>query len=461
MQDVVVILALLLGGIIVTHEYFRVRRRSQVDFLMGVSFLYFICYCVVPIYIQTLQDTDLGFWNWIFRLSFGAREYALASILSIAGYMAIVAGYHAADFKAAQHFGARFKSWIIPETFKIITAAAFGMLGVLSLFIYANEVGGFAIMVQAVGFFRNQTEAYSDLGFFIKIAPFTSLSSYLFWDLVTSTNRTVRKTAFSIGFVLTFVSSLLILYSMGGRVQFVFYLMTFVLYASFRRGQLPLPHVLAATAAFMFVILFGKEIINYNVYVSDDLIGTAWEDISADPFVGIRKLLVEFVFPYVSLSYLVEMVPDSLSYRWFIDIPLGVAYLLPKPLLGLNLPPTITMIYDDVLDVPIPIDLLSFGYTSFGVIGSILVCLAFGALVCVADAFFPPNELRILALLRAAWLLYLSAQVMYGTPQHALVAGFPLLVGTCVIMACGKRLTYHQVSREQCPSEGQFLGSIR
>src|SRR4029078_4781783 len=354
----------------------------QVDFLTGVSLLYFICYCVVPIYIQSLQDTDLGFWNWIFRLPFSASEYVSASLLSIIGYLAIIAGYHAADDKAARHLGTQFKTWIIPETLKVVIASTFGVLGLVSLFIYAGEVGGFAIMVQAVGFFRNQTEAYSDLGFFIKIAPFTSLSSYLFWDLLASTTRTLGKEAFSFCFVVTFVSSLLILYSMGVRVQFVFYLLTFVLYASVRRGRLPLPHVFTATVVFMLVILFGKEIINYNVYLSDDIIGTAWEDISTDPFVGVRKLLIEFAFPYVSLSYLVQMVPDNISYRWFIDIPLGVAYLLPKPLLGLDLPATITMIYDEQLNVPIPIDLLSFGYTSLGVIGTILVCLVFGVLLC-------------------------------------------------------------------------------
>jgi hypothetical protein len=42
-------------------------------------------------------------------------------------------------------------------------------------------------------------------------------------------------------------------------------------------------------------------------------------------------------------------------------------------------------------------------------------------------------------LLRAAWLLYLSSQVMYGNPHHALVAGFPLLVSTVVIVLCMKR----------------------
>jgi hypothetical protein len=332
---------------------------------------------------------------------------------------------------------------------KTLIASVLGLLGLLSLFIYANEVGGFAIMVQAVGFFRNQTEAYSDLGFFIKIAPFTSLSSYLFFDLRTSSPRSLKKVTYSIAFVVMFVASLLILYSMGGRVQFVFYLLTFVLYASFRRGTLPISHVLVAVVVFMVIILFGKEIINYNVYVSDDLVGTAWEELSTDPFIGIRKLLLEFAFPYISLSNLIQMVPENLAYRCFIDIPLGVAYLLPKPLLGLSLPPTITMIYDEEIDAPIPIDLLSFGYTSLGAIGSVLVCLAFGIALCLADALFPAQEHRLLALLRAAWLLYLSAQVMYGTPHHALVAGFPLLIGTCLIILCRRPTRSDQLWKQK------------
>ncbi|PWT76530.1 MAG: hypothetical protein C5B60_04045 [Chloroflexi bacterium] len=441
MEDHVTLIALALGCIIVAHEAFRVRKRSQVDFLMAASLLYFVCFCIVPIYLQTLKNTDLGFWNWIFRLPFERREYFSASLLSIAGYVAIVAGYYATEYgPVGKTFRDRLanKAWFIPETLKVIIALFFGVVGIVSLFIYANEVGGFAIMVQAVGFFRNQTEAYSNFGFLIKVAPFTSVSSYVFWDLFASSRDNLRKVLYCIGFWLMFMSSLLILYSLGGRVQFVFYILTFVLYVSFQRGKLPVPQAFLAALLFVVVILFGKEVTNLNVYVSEDLVGNAWEEFSTEPLSGIRKILLEFSLPFVTLANIIELVPNEMSYRWFADIPLGVAYLLPKPLLGLNLPPTVTMVYDDEMDAPIPIDLLSFGYTSMGVIGTIIVCLVFGLLLCLADLYFPPVGNKTVVLLRAAWLLYLSAQVMYGSPQHALVAGFPLLVGTFAIVLSGK-----------------------
>jgi len=112
--------------------------------------------------------------------------------------------------------------------------------------------------------------------------------------------------------------------------------------------------------------------------------------------------------------------------------------LLPKPLLGLTLPPTISMVYEDYINAPIPIDLLSFGYASIGVIGTIIVSLCYGMVLSLADSYFPTHGNRTLVLLRAAWLLYLSQQVMYGNPQHAAVAGFPLIIGTCVIVLCGR-----------------------
>ena len=221
-------------------------------------------------------------------------------------------------------------------------------------------------------------------------------------------------------------------------MQFAFYFLVFVIYASFRRRRLPKAYALIGGIFFVAIVLFGKEVISQNVYVSDDLIGSAWEELSTDPLSGIRRILLEFSFPFITVANVVDLVPNELRYRWFVDVPLGVAYLLPKPLLGLTLPQTVTMVYDEYLDIPIPIDLLSFGYTSMGVLGTILVCLVYGFVLCVADCYFPAHGNKTLILLRAAWLLYLSAQVMYGNPQHALVAGFPLLVGTLVIVFCGR-----------------------
>ena len=441
MEDYVTIVSIVLAGIIVTHEFVRVGKRTQIDFLMGASCLYFICYCIVPIFVQTLKDTDLGFWNWIFRLSFNTKDYLCASLLSVAGYLAIVAGYYATEHgPVGKTLQERLKhsAWFVPETLQVLSALSFGLIGIASLLMYANAVGGFAVMLQAVGFFRNQTDPYSDLGFLIKVAPFTSVSSYVFWDLCTSSTSNLKKGVYGIGFWLMFMSSLLILYSLGGRMQFVFYFLVFVIYASFRHGRLPMGYALFGGILFVVIVLFGKEVISLNVYVSDDLVGSAWEEISADPLIGLRKLLLEFSFPFISLANIQEFVPTEIGYRWFTDIPLGVAYLLPKPLLGLTLPPTVTMVYDEYMDVPMPIDLLSFGYTSMGILGTILVCLMYGSVLCMADCYFPSHGNRVMLLLRAAWLLYLSAQVMYGSPHHALVAGFPLLVGTLVIVLCGR-----------------------
>jgi hypothetical protein len=384
-------------------------------------------------------------------------------LISVAGYVALIAGYYVTEFSQAKTFCNRLPgdAFVLPETFQVIIALSFGLAGIGALLVYANEVGGFEIMVKAVGFFRNQTEAYSDFGFLIKVAPFTCISSYGFWGLFAASTDKARKGLYCIGFVLTFILSLLILYSLGGRVQFSFYLLTFILYASFRRGKLPLPHVFLASLLFVSIVLFGKEITNLNVYVSDDLVEAAWEEVSTDPLSGIRKILLEFSFPFINLANIMEFVPETMGYRWFVDIPLGIAYLLPKPLLGLTLPPTVIMVYDEYVDVPMPIDLLSFGYLSMGVIGTIVVYMCFGFVLYLADLYLPPHGDRTMILFRAAWLLYLSQQVMYGSPHHALVAGFPLLVGTFAVVVSAKMMHLKAIS-ESPPrfcSTSQSMGS--
>jgi len=453
MELLVTVVALLLGTIIVGHEYLRTEKRSQFDFLMGASTIYFVCYCIIPIYIQSLEDTDLHFWNWIFRLSFSRGEYLLASLLTLIGYLSILAGYYATSYT---RLNKRFRyqseqknsSLVIPRSIHVTLAIGFALIGLGSLAIYVNEIGGLEVLVRAVGLFRNQKEAYSNFGFLIKVAPFTSISSYLFWDLFATSKWGVHKTLYGLGFSLTFLSAVLGLYGIGGRVQFVFYLFSFVLYASFRRGKIPLLHLLGGGSLFVIVMLFGKELINLNVYVTDDLIGDAWEEISTDPFAGLRKILLEFVFPFVSLANVVQLVPNELGYRWFFDLPLGIAYLLPKPLLGLTLPPTVSMVHEESINAPIPIDLLSFGYTSIGVMGPLLVSMLYGMVLSLADSYFPAQGNRTLVLLRAAWLLYLSQQVMYGNPQHAAVAGFPLIIGTFVIVFSGRHIPATKIQPE-------------
>ena len=66
MEDYVIVIALMLAGIIVTHEFLRVGKRTQIDFLMGANLVFVFCYSIFPIFVQSLKDKDLGFWNWIF-----------------------------------------------------------------------------------------------------------------------------------------------------------------------------------------------------------------------------------------------------------------------------------------------------------------------------------------------------------------------------------------------------------
>ena len=458
MNDDIILLVMVLAGIIFATEFLRRDKNTELDFLMGVSSLYFVCYCVIPIFLHTLIDRDLGFWNWIFRLPFHRREYVWASLISIAGYLSIVFGFYIAKYSSAKAaLDRRAGTFTVPETLQVSIAMLLGIVGIGSLIAYANEVGGFAIVIQAAGYFRNQSDPYSDLGFLIKVAPLSSLSSYLFWGLFASSKPGWKKEMYRCAFLLFFGSSLIILYSLGGRVQFFFYLLSFLLYASFRHGRIPVLSLSIAAVFFVFLILFGHEIISQNVYVDDDLIGSAWEEVSMDPLAGMRKLLLEFSFPFVSLANVLEMVPGDLGYRWFEDVPLGLAYLLPKPLLGLTLPPTVTMVYDDLIDAPIPIDLLSFGYMSMGIIGTIAVCLFFGMGVCLVDSYFSAQGNQTLLILRAAWLLFLSEQVMYGSPHHALVAGFPLIVGTLLLILCGKYAKFAQTSGRNIPAPTQTL----
>jgi hypothetical protein len=221
----------------------------------------------------------------------------------------------------------------------------------------------------------------------------------------------------------------------------IFYVLTFLLGEAIYRGK-PLRFRTTAVSFIVLIlpiVLFGKAAIRLfsDDFVVDAMVG----DFVEAPANALRLVVLEFSFPWVNLANFIALTPEPIPFRWFVDIPIGLAYLLPKPLLGIQLPLTINQIYDSVIEAPVPVDLASFGYVSAGVGGVLIVAVCYGLVLRIAEETFPYRASRIWCLMRAAWIFQLGAQVMYGSPYHFLLTAFTLLASTGLLFLVSPRTT--------------------
>jgi len=142
----------------------------------------------------------------------------------------------------------------------------------------------------------------------------------------------------------------------------------------------------------------------------------------------------EFAFPFPIVAHTLETGAESIGYRYFVDIPLAMLYMLPS-LGGVDTwPEMISHIHERLVPLMLPYDLVSFGYYSLGWGGIAIVFAAMGGLLAVFDKWLTPGTGWLVQCLRASWMMYLPFRIMYADPYTSMKTGFGLIVGTFLIL---------------------------
>jgi len=435
--------SLLLLGIIVLVEVCRKKRKCFFDFLFGVNIMYAVLFCVIPFFLVITQKGGHYGWGWMSDVTVSNSNFLFASLISIFGYLSLIFGYFVVGLlggkvaSAPSEPGGRMvavKLRATREKRSFAIGIILGGIGACALVIYAYSIGGFDVMIlQAAAFRLDNPPVVTPYAFLKNVAPFVLISSYVFFGLMRSSSDEFIKRYSKYMFIVMFVMSFVILFHQSGRLNLIAYLFIFPLSMMILKDEINKKNLVVGVCFFVFLTLFGKEL--FHFFINPDSIVNKVDSVSSSPLDALNKLLLEFSFPYVVLAKAIETVPADLDYRWFIDVPLAFAYLLPQRLLGLeNLPPTVTMVNVELLNAPIPVDLLSFAYYSMGLPGVFIVCSLFGYCMKLLNQSFPPNEDAVAAIFRAAWIMFFTFNVMYGNPHHALNNGFPLILGTILLL---------------------------
>jgi len=442
-------ISLLLFGVIVCVETLRQKPRCRIDFLLPVSVMFIVLFCVIPLYLLFFYfSKNAGAGFWIFKNSLDDVVFLVASLASLSGYLAIIFGYY---FKNILHRGrgvGRCSDVTINSVEKkieiknknlLIIGIILGCLGSIALFFYAYSIGGVAIMIELAAAFRgSEPPVISRFAFLKNVAPLVIVSSYFFFAIIKSSSTRMMLFFSRVFFVITFFLSLIILFHQSGRLYLITYLFIFPIAQMMRDNKLNYKLIIVGSILFFLFILLGKE--GFHFFIDPDSFFDKADTFSSNPISIVSNMLNEFTFPYVTLANTIKVVPVDIMYRWFMDIPISVVYLLPQRLLDLkDLPPTVTMLNVEQFGAPIPVDLLSFSYFSMGFPGVLIVCFVYGFMLRVFDRMLPSNGEYIFVIFRAAWIMFFATNVMYGNPHHALVGGFSLFIATAILLFISRR----------------------
>ncbi|PIW31007.1 MAG: hypothetical protein COW30_00885 [Rhodospirillales bacterium CG15_BIG_FIL_POST_REV_8_21_14_020_66_15] len=440
-------LALILSGaltaLMAAVEVLRFRRVRRFTFLTAAHALIAVGYCLPAFLIAFLPGTPwaagmmdtLGPNPWGVRLyildladalNLAEGAYVSAGIILGGGYAVMLGGYLLAARRAPMPLQSR----AIPAGGLAVIGLVLGAMAALALTAYAFQFDGLRDMAQAGLDLRRGARSvrWGALQVLAQIA----FPAFLILAAAALRFDGWRRAVLAAAAAAIWAVAAVRLLHVGGRLDTAGFLVTPLLAWVFvARSRVTAMAVLAGLGALaLFLASVDPAFFRDPVATA----GTEAKQLTSALADNVLYILAYLGFPHITAAHALTVSPGVIDFRWFIDIPLGVAYMLPNFTGVETLPPMILSLHVKLLPW-IPVDLFSFGYYSLGTLGVLIVFAAFGAVLALFDGWLTESPGWLGQALRAAWLFYLPFRLLYADPYAALQAGFGLIAGTVVILA--------------------------
>jgi hypothetical protein len=443
------------GGLILLMavvEILNFRRTRRLTFLTATHALIAVGYCLPPFLIRILPGTpwaagprsaeDPNPWgirlyllDLFDHLQLPEGAYLTVGIVLIGAYGALLAGYGAARALPVRTFSSHH---VRPELLAI-TGAALGAVAVAGMAIYASQFAGLRDLIFMGVHVR--TGNFSVKWGYLQVLAQVAFPAFLILIAAAVRMRSSLRFVVLLLAAIVWASGMIRVLHVGGRLELCTYLITPLVATVFliRSKTAVIMSLLCMAAVGIFVANLP------HTFARDPLgIGAATIlQMGTDTAKHILFIISDFGFPHIAAAHTVTAVPDPVPFRYFIDVPLGLAYMLPNFSGVETLPPMILSLAAALLPW-IPVDLFSFGYYSLGAAGVLIIFAAFGAVLALFDGWLTESTGWLGQALRAAWLFYLPFRLLYADPYAAMQSGFGLIAGTVLIAALALWSTWRQ-----------------
>lgn len=257
-----------------------------------------------------------------------------------------------------------------------VTSILLLVVGIVSDFLYCRAYGGYLAYLEYSALIRSGITniVNNRWSFLIVFRNCVKIASYLFFSQIKKNGKFQYK---QFGFFLiSFVYSLLILYSNKGRISFLIYITVFVITYLLNRKRIKFINIKMIFFVICIFLLFCMGIGKIS-----DVVGRS------SRFDGFELLYNEVAFVFSNFKLLLNEL-DISNIRLFADIIFYPLYLLPSSLWRKIMPNTAS----DVMTIlalgnkkgqggvfgEVPIDAISIGYLQFGIIGVFIFAIFFG-----------------------------------------------------------------------------------
>tara|TARA_Y100000813_G_scaffold193573_2_gene173015 strand:+ start:445 stop:1827 length:1383 start_codon:yes stop_codon:yes gene_type:complete len=419
--------------------FFRLRR---ITFLTAVHVLIAIGYCLPPFLIQLLPGTswERGVTTAADPNPWGARLYILdladhlnlpantfisVGIILFGAYAVMAAAYFAVSHKGPSSLNSRGLS--VPALTGI--GIFLGLVSVAAMTLYASQFESFRHFIGTGMHIRNGT-ATAKWGS-LQVLAQLALPSYLMLVAAALGAKGKWRAVLGLAACLVFAVGFIRILHVGGRIELGMYILTPVAALLFLTRSRTVAYLVAACIIMAVLMIsnlphaFGRNPLAFGL---ETLLNGVENFAHRIVFV-----VAEFAFPHIVSAHALTATPDPIALRYFIDIPLGLLYMLPNFTGVETLPPMVLSLHAKILPW-IPVDLFSFGYFSLGTLGVLITFAAFGVLLALFDGWLSESVGWFGQALRTAWLFYLPFRLYYADPYAALQSGFGLITGTIVVI---------------------------
>ncbi len=284
--------------------------------------------------------------------------------------------------------------------------------------IYVNAYGGFFGYLDYSRLVRSGVFVVENpFSFLIKFGSLSLISSYLFFAFILEKGVNFRLTL--IGFILSLIFSIYVLYSLAGRVGFLLYFGVFIFSFLLRNTNNILKYFIKI---FIIVLTFITLL-----FIIDSFLKRSSNNLSL-----IQIFSKELSFPLANYFNVL----NDCSYRIFIDLIYIPLYLLPSSFWS-NYIQTSSQINTEMIKKifpettgEVPLDFISFGFMQANIFGVIIISFIFGFILNKLQKFIDKIHIVSLKYVMFAYIIFNIAilTVIYADPQHIISRTFPLII---------------------------------